>query len=397
MISKSAAYYNGLIELYLNGQCTPEQEKELWMYLSSSRSNKAILDQLQKKFDLDTADPQLLDDSDSKRLFNKITEVIGRPESIPWRACIKWLRFAAILVVLAGAVILFVSRTQVGDNAPPKLVKNDVLPGGNRGIMVLAGGARIDFERIRIGDTVKESGLVIAKTGNGEVRMRNSGSPVSAGEQPQMNTIQTPVGGQYKVTLSDGTTVWMNAGSVLKFPVTFTDTERSVQAEGELYFEVAKDAAHPFRVKTGEQVVEVLGTHFSVKSNANNAIVKTTLLEGRIRISGGTAQPRILEPGEASEFQAKTNELKVTAYKNPEAVTAWKDGYFSFDSTDFITVQEQLEKWYDVRFVYAEVPQMQFFGKVPRNVPLSRVLKLMEMVGAIKFKIDGREVYVTNG
>ncbi|AHF17193.1 FecR family protein [Niabella soli] len=397
MISKSTAYYNGLIEGYLNGQCTPEQEKELWMYLSSSRSNKTILDQLQKKFDLDAVAPQLLDGGNSKRIFNKITEAMGRPGRIPKQGYIKWLGIAAMLVVLAGTIILFVSRAPGGGSAPQKLVKGDVPPGGNRGVMVLAGGARIDFEKITIGDSVKESGLVIAKTGEGEVRMRTAGNAVDTGEQPQMNTIQTPVGGQYKVTLSDGTTVWMNAGSVLKFPVTFTDTERSVQAEGELYFEVAKDAAHPFKVKTGEQVAEVLGTHFSVKSNANNAIVKTTLLEGRIRISGGTAQPRILEPGEASEFKAKTSELKVTVNKNPEEVTAWKNGYFLFDSTNFSTVQEQLEKWYDVTFLYAEVPQMQFFGKVPRNVPLSHVLKLMEMVGAIKFKIRGREVYVTNG
>lgn len=275
---------------------------------------------------------------------------MGRPGRIPKQGYIKWLGIAAMLVVLAGTIILFVSRAPGGGSAPQKLVKGDVPPGGNRGVMVLAGGARIDFEKITIGDSVKESGLVIAKTGEGEVRMRTAGNAVDTGEQPQMNTIQTPVGGQYKVTLSDGTTVWMNAGSVLKFPVTFTDTERSVQAEGELYFEVAKDAAHPFKVKTGEQVAEVLGTHFSVKSNANNAIVKTTLLEGRIRISGGTAQPRILEPGEASEFKAKTSELKVTVNKNPEEVTAWKNGYFLLTVPTLAPCRSSLKNGMMLRF-----------------------------------------------
>jgi len=394
-MSKSAAYYKELIAQYLNGVCTPEQEKELWMYLSSSRSNRELLKKMKQQFNLDADVPLLLDHTDSQRILSKVAEAIGRPRMIARRGYGRLLKIAAVLVLMAGTIFFIATRKSSRPGQTAQL-NEDVAPGGNRGFIILSNGNKVDFEEIKIGDTVRTNGMIIAKSGEGEIRMRAGERTGTADTLPQINTIQTPVGGQYKVTLSDGTMVWMNAASILKFPASFTDTERSVQAAGELYFEVAKDAARPFKVQTGEQVVEVLGTHFSIKSSAGNAMVKTTLLEGRIRITGGAAHSRILKPGEASEFQANTRELKVTAYKNTDEVTAWKDGYFSFDSTDFITAQEQLEKWYDVTFMYNKVPQMQFFGKVPRNVPLSRVLKLMEMVGDIKFKTEGRKIYVTS-
>lgn len=394
-MSKSTAYYDGLVDLYLNGKCTPEQEKELWMFLSSSRSNRVLLKKMKQQFHLHAEAPPLLDDGDRKRLLNRVIRAIGQPEMIPGRNYTKLLKIAAVLVLAAGTAFFFINRIYNRSGAQTELVNADVLPGGNKGFMVLSSGTRVDFQALKVGDSVKRDGLTIAKSGEGAIRVHSADGMAPVDTLSRMNTIQTPVGGQYQVTLSDGTIVWMNAGSVLKFPASFTETARLVQAEGELYFEVAKDAARPFRVKTGAQLVEVLGTHFSVKSNADNAVVKTTLLEGRIRISGGTAHAQILKPGEVSEYQATTNELKIMSYKNPEEATAWKNGYFLFDSTDFITIQEQLEKWYDVTFTYDQVPQMQFFGKVPRNVPLSRVLKLMEMVGAIKFKIEGRTIHVT--
>ena len=394
MSSKPIAYYKELIELYLNAQCTPEQEKELWMYLSSSRSNKPLLEKIKHKFSLDADTPQLLDTGESRRILTEIMESIGKLRMTPKRGYVQLLKIAAVLILVAGTFFIIRNRSYNRPGAQKALAGSDVPPGGNKGFLVLSNGTRVSLEMIKVGDTIKKNGLIIAKSGNGEVRMHTAENSDTAGEQPQMNTVQTPVGGQYKVTLSDGTMVWMNAESVLKFPASFTDTERLVQAEGELYFEVTKDATRPFKVQTGQQVVEVLGTHFSIKSSTNNAIVKTALLEGRIRITGGASSPQILEPGEVSEYQAKTNELKITAYKNLEETTAWKDGYFLFDSTDFIAVQDQLQKWYNVTFVYEQVPRVQFFGKVPRNVPLSRVLRLMEMVGEVKFKIEGRKIYV---
>jgi len=318
---------------------------------------------------------------------------------------------AAVLLVVGLGVFFYTSRHLEGSAATRDLV-NDLNPGSNKAYLILSNGKRVSLTDAANGAIAKEAGVEITKTADGQViyttRHPEGGTtegPVSGNrdisslgfprhdggrvEMTAMNTIETPKGGQYQVRLPDGSKVWLNAASKLIYPVSFIGRgQREVTLSGEAYFEIAKDKSHPFHVKTLKQDVEVLGTHFNINSYADEPNIKTTLLEGSVKVNDA-----ILKPGQQSILAG--GKIKVVPADLEEAV-AWKNGLFRFENADLPTVMRQIARWYDVDIVYpAQIPEGTFTGEVYRNMTASKVLDGLGFTG-VKFKIEGKKIIITH-
>jgi len=208
----------------------------------------------------------------------------------------------------------------------------------------------------------------------------------------EYNTLTVPRGGQYHLVLSDGSQVWLNAASSLRFPVAFTGNTREVEMTGEAYFEIAKNRDKPFHVKANATQVEVLGTHFNVNAYAEEQAIKTSLLEGSVRVSNGSFSNRI-RPGEQAAVNNKNGGIDV-ATADMDAVMAWKNGLFEFQGADIATIMRQVARWYDVEIVFAgKTPARKFEGKISRNAQLPEVLKILELSN-IQFRVEGKKIIV---
>jgi ferric-dicitrate binding protein FerR (iron transport regulator) len=206
------------------------------------------------------------------------------------------------------------------------------------------------------------------------------------------NTIATPRGGQYQITLPDGTKVWLNAESSLRFPTAFTEKQRTVELTGEAYFDVAPNKDQPFLVKAGATETRVLGTEFNVMAYADEGPVKTTLLEGSVQMGLGEVSA-LLRPGQQGQYDSEKGRV-ATRTVNTRQVTAWKDGYYYFDRTPVESIMRQISRWYDVQVVYqGQAPRDEIVGKIPRTADVSEVLHIMELIG-IRFRIEGRTITV---
>lgn len=318
-----------------------------------------------------------------------------------------WSRVAAAgIVLLAVSFGLLFYLNHQAPRFSAISAKNDIGPGGNKAILTLSNGVKISLSDARDGKLADQAGVSVTKTKDGIIVYNPK--PVSAyhasGDTAIYNTVYTPKGGQYQINLPDGTTVWLNSASTLKFSPSISGLkERRVELNGEAYFEVSKNKNIPFRVVSNHQTIEVLGTHFNVNAYENEIDTKTTLLEGSVRVLPlsrqssitGKLRPQILKPGEQSQLANPFAEKIKIKKANVEQVMAWKNGYFHFQNENLQGVMRQLSRWYDIDVVY-QVKRIddEFVGEIPRSVKLSEVLKILEM-GGVRFKIDGKTLIVT--
>lgn len=261
-----------------------------------------------------------------------------------------------------------------------------IKPACNCASLTTASGKEIKLDQENATDVLAQTGVKVRKTGEGQLVY--TADPNVAGADAVMNTLVTPLGGKYKIQLSDGTVVMLNSGSSLEFPVGFHGTERRVKLSGEAYFEVAKDAAKPFFVQTAASVTKVLGTKFNISSYAEDRLTSTTLLEGKVQFSGN-GESAVLKPGE----QASLNNAGLrVAEVNTEDAMAWKDGLFIYKNEELSVIMRQLSRWYDVDVDYSTVPDRRLFVRISRNVNLSEVLGQFALTSNLKFKVEGRRV-----
>ncbi|WCT10682.1 FecR family protein [Mucilaginibacter jinjuensis] len=313
----------------------------------------------------------------------------------PNRSKISYIRFVAAAVVLlfisAGAYFL------LKEQAPKQQVaaqKYNIPAGGNKAILTLANGKQIVLTDAKNGELANESTIVINKTGRGVVRYDGT----SAGGELTYNTMSTPRGGQYTLILSDGTKVFMNAASSLKYPTSFSGNERKVELKGEAYFEVAHNKKMPFRVETPSHQVEVLGTHFNVNAYDDEPAAKTTLLEGSVKINKtvdgkviNDAGYKILRPGEQATVKA---DIQVANADVDEAI-AWKNGVFVFNDEKIESIMRKISRWYNVDVDYkGKITSEGFGGTVSRSKDISTILHVLEETGGVHFKVEGRRVTV---
>lgn len=303
-----------------------------------------------------------------------------------------WLGWAAaaIATIIFGAGIILYQHTS--SKAPQAIgVHNDVAPGKNGATLMLANGQKIRLNDAANGELAKEAGVIITKTAAGQLIYEIKGESTA---QNKINVLTTDNGETYQVRLPDGSSVWLNAASTLKYPSSFAKlAERLVELSGEGYFEVAKDKAHPFIVKTADQEVRVLGTHFNINAYADEPGIATTLLEGAVKLTAGKRE-NLLKPGE--QAVSADGNIKVSK-ANMDAIVDWKNEEFYLDKMDFRVAMRKIARWYDIEVIYnGSVPtNLEAGGWIPRNSKLSDVLKSIESSGLAHFKIEGRKLYVS--
>jgi transmembrane sensor len=313
---------------------------------------------------------------------------------------IAWIRYAAAIIILFGIGAYLYINNQKGKpsvtQTNPVPLQNDVAPGGNRASLTLADGSKIVLDSAANGKIAQQGQASVEKSGSkivySPLQITNSRLPTA------FNTMSTPRGGQYQLTLPDGSQVWLNAESSITYPTAFTGKERTVAITGEAYFEVVHNAHQPFMVQAGSQLIEVLGTKFNVSTYKDEPSYKTTLLEGKVKLSAHDARNAvhtslILQPGQ--QGQLKDHQLSLAANPDVEQVMAWKDGVFNFNKVTLAEAMRQLSRWYDVEILYegGKIPDRRFGGEMGRDLKLSQVLKGLQAIG-LKFAIQGKTLTV---
>jgi hypothetical protein len=333
-----------------------------------------------------------------QRILNKINHDIKADSKRPGVSIPVWLRYAAVILLCAGGFVgyrvcnHFKQVRRLASQNKHRL-KNDVLPGGNKATLTLANGKVIDLNDVKNGVLANQGQTVLKKDKDGRIIYENAdGKTVDSAAI--FNTINIPKGGQFQVVLSDGSKVWLNSASSLTFPTVFPKNERKVTITGEAYFEVAKNKHVPFRVITGKQTVEVLGTHFNINGYADESAIKTTLVEGSVKVSA-EEQSAILKPQEQSAIlNNKAGKISINTVDTDD-VLAWTTGNFQFEKAEIPLIMRQASRWYNVDIKYeGEVPHRRFTGSISRNVNLSELLKILKYTG-INFRIADKTIIVT--
>ena len=299
---------------------------------------------------------------------------------------LSWLvaAVAASILMVFGLNWYF---SQHNKNMEPSMViAQKVQPGGNKAILTLSNGQTISLDEAQKGLLFSQGSITASKSDAGLLIYKTNGKISDA--DPIYNTLSTPRGGKYSVILPDGTKVWLNASSSIRYPTAFTGLQRKVTLTGEAYFEVVHNEKMPFSVQVGNVSVEDLGTHFVINGYENEPQLKVSLLEGAVKVMAeSTLNSKLLQPGQ----QARVNpngQMKVVSDIDVQGEVSWKNGLFNFSGSDLKSIMRQLERWYNIQVEYAPgLPTYHFGGQTYMNVSLSEVLKVLELNG-IHFKIE---------
>jgi transmembrane sensor len=414
-----------LLQQYTTNQATRQEVEELFAYLKTPEGENAL-----KNYILDTqkeAEPNLTSlQPDWDTLWLSIQSAASSAAPATKVVRFTWMRIAAavLVLVIAGSLWYYFSTPKTNGLAivvTTANTKKDIAPGGNKALLTLADGTTIALDTVQHGFLALQGHTKIIKQKTGELIYNSSGTSEQKAGKALYNTISTPHGGQYHLVLPDGSKVWLNAGSSLCFPATFTTSTRVVQLTGEAYFEVKPQRIRkPFIVSilsaTGGRArgqVEVLGTHFNVNAYNDESVIKTTLLEGKVKVSSiepsvgnrpstsayvkasaakALRSSKMLSPGKQAILNSETQTINITN-ANTEQAVAWKNGFFRFKETSIREVMRQVERWYDVEVEYSTGQTDQYYtGVVSRSQNISALLKTLELTGTVHFKIDDKPV-----
>lgn len=377
-LAKRIAY---LINGYNLKNLTQAENRELDDWVTANMKNQQLFEELTDPANLkkwvdimDKLDP----DAALERVKNRIYE-----EKKP---IIKWSYWTAA-AVLIGVIFLgshLFNRKPIL-SVPQTVVANDLAPGGKHAVLTLGDGSNILLDTLKTGKFTVSGNMELTKD---SINLSYAKTEKAGKSELVYNTLRTPAGGEFQVILSDGTKVWLNALSSLRYPESFSDSVRKVELTGEGYFEVAKDAAHPFIVTTQKNEVRVLGTHFNVNAYPDNKETVVTLAEGSVRLN----HSKTLKPGEEGTINQK-GEIQ-TGTADLETALAWKDGQFVFKMTPLSDVMKQTANWYDASIIYQNNITEHFNARIPRDVPVSKLLHLLEATDQVHFKIEGRTITV---
>ncbi|MFI5193293.1 MAG: FecR family protein [Chitinophagales bacterium] len=388
-LSKPRIIY--LLNLYSSGKASYLEERKLLDWLAETDEDQLVekhIRQLIDRQDKEEAFPGL----DSKLLYAKILSEAKIKEKPAAIRPISLLRVAAACVIMicsAGFYFLVTRHREPATIAlhQSRALKNDVLPGRNGAVLKLGNGKTILLDSVSNGVFMSQGNANIKKL-NGQIIFDAS---KLHSDSVTYDVISTPAGRQYTVVLADGSKVWLNASSSIRFPTIFIGNERKVSITGEAYFEVAHNASTPFVVAVNEKAdVVVMGTDFNVNAYDNELVPRATLLEGKIKVSCPAASS-VLMPGQQASLN-KDGSIHISSHVDTDEVIAWKNGMFQFESATLDAIMRQLARWYDVEIEYRGVTSKHFGGTISRNVNLSQVLKMLELTGEVKFMIEGKKI-----
>lgn len=383
-----------LYERYLSGTLLAAERQE-WKEGLSDKEFLAELEQVsQELWEREDLPVPIYNKLHAAQIYHEIIEHgvdLAQVEPVKGRRQALWPRVAVAasiaLFLNIGAYFYFKQPSIIPQNSS---YVNDVAPGKLGATLTLASGKQIRLADADNGELAKEAGVVITKTADGKLVYELKAAD---GGTNQVNTISTSRGETYQLRLPDGTWVWLNAASSLTYAANLKDGahagQRRVSLVGEAYFEVAKDKIRPFLVKSDRQSVEVLGTHFNVNAYSDEPVIRTTLLEGSVRLNSST----VLRPGEQGELLA-SGKIAVEKTDLDEAV-AWKNGKFIFDNEDMERIMRKLSRWYDVEVIFqGDLKGRTFDGSISRYDSIAKVLDKITFTNAVHFKIEGRRVTV---
>jgi transmembrane sensor len=373
------------------GTLTGEQRKALADLLHSPEQRK----ELDALFTEDLAGSEGMEAVDPEELelvYQRIRLNMEEPGRVRWILPRRGMIVAAAItgLVLLGGLWLLVNRKKDSEKqVVANVYRNDVDPGGNHAVLTLANGARILLDSAGNGNLVKQGGTQVVKVVPGKLAYWAGGGEKTV---TVYNTVTTPAGGEYEITLADGTKVWLNAISSLKFPTAFDEPDRVVELTGEGYFEVAKNSGKPFHVRVNGVEVDVLGTEFDVNAYSDETSIRTSLLQGSVRLMRG-GHAMLLKPGEQGQT---TGDAGLALVKNADldAAVAWKKGYFSFEDANVQTVMRQLSRWYGIEIKYEiNAAAGSFGGEMGRDLKLTQVLDGLSKSG-VHFRLEGKMLTV---
>jgi len=401
-----------LFNLYLNDSCTDMEREELFLLLKE----QGAMDHIRAsapEFELDIKDMHRLDAATSSQILDAILKVQPADSSLRTKTPAGKVRIfnplryavaaAAIILVSVGTYFWINASNPDAANGPiasPGPVPADIKPGKDRAILTLADGRQLDLDSATNGNLAVQGNIKIVKKDGVVTYIFEEAE--NADQLPiAYNTLTTPRGGQHRLELPDGTKVWLNSASSIRFPTKFNKEKRSVEASGELYFEVVSKEMEngadgtstaseklPFVVSIAGTQVEVLGTHFNINAYPQEGDVKTTLLEGSVRVKSANDQV-LLSPGQQSR-KAEDGALSVEKNVNTAQVIAWKNGEFNFQDTDIKTIMNRLSIWYDIDVQYkGKVPSKRFTSNISMNTNLSQMLEILRASG-LGFSLEGR-------
>jgi len=412
-----------LLLRFLREEISPEEQAELDSWLAAAPANGDLMQELQDPALVAEALAKLdqlhrqeawarverhalearektLDSVESYATAHRPAAVVLLEDHGPNRRqlLVRWMA-AAVIIVLLGTGAWWITRSRLASVPPIARTTKPAdiaAPVRSRATLTLAGGRQVALDSISNGQLAIQGQTTIQKLKNGQIAyIPSSAGLQGVGVVQLYNTLSNPRGSQVvTLTLSDGTKVWLNAESSIRYPAVFMGGDRAVEMTGEAYFEVATNASQPFKVTVkGQEEVDVLGTSFNINAYDDENMIRTTLLAGSVRVAAQASQPAlgvntnngkpsvVLKPGEQAELSAGLNtgnggKLKVVDHADVEDAVAWKDGRFAFNRADLPTVMRQLARWYNVDVSYeGAVPQRQFSGRIGKSLTLDQVLK----------------------
>ncbi|OQP58361.1 FecR family protein [Niastella populi] len=395
-----------LIERFHNKTISEAEHAELLNLLAQNEHARTARQFFRDVMENQPGNAQYFKQSDSEALLAAVQSKIDITKQRPvvrmspfW----KWagVAAAACVLIIAGVWLLQPAATStVKPVVQNKTSVPDLLPGRkNKAVLILADNKQIVLDSTGTGMLSMQGNAEVRKSGNGQI-IYESGNGLNTSNETVYNILEVPNGGEYELVLSDGSKVWLNSASRIKFPVNFSGNTRDVELSGEAYFEIAKDRARPFKVHFKTSTVEVLGTHFNVNSYDNEPAQAVTLLEGSVKVAS-LQEAEIIKPGQQAVLGNK-NKMKIKQVDVEEAV-AWKNGYFIFVDEDIKSIMRKLARWYDFTPEYlGDISEEQFGGMISKFRNISDVLKMFESTGTIHFKIipgdssgKGKKIIIT--
>jgi transmembrane sensor len=398
-----------LIAGYINHKITPEEFNELDQWACENEKNMALFEELTNASNLNSA-LNWMNGVNTKTKLHELSQEL-KFKGTSWRkgliaSLYKYGSAAAIVIFVLGSAIFWFTRHK--KTIPPisqiEIPKTpDLLPGRDQAILTLSNGKKVVLDLAKDGTLLAEGNTEITKK-NGQLHYTIKGN--SGDDEERYNTLSTPRGGNYTLTLADGTNVWLNASSSISYPIGYSGNDRKVAVTGEAYFEVASKTRPsklnpnisekvPFSVESKNKgaIVEVLGTHFNINDYDDEPVSKTTLLEGKVKITAG-GKSSFLKPGQQAEVN-NLNEINMASGVDLAKVVAWKDGYFNFSGEDLKTIMKQVSRWYDVDIQFDKaVKNTGYYFILSKKLPVSKLFNVLETTGGAHFIIEGRTIKV---